>query len=423
MKHEIIKKVILDQRQVIQDAEIIERDYRFESEANYILVGVRRSGKSTLLYKKAKELVSQGVDWDQICYVNFEDDRLMEFQVTDFDDLLESAHEFTEKKIYYFFDEIQNIDHWEHFARRLADYKERVYITGSNAKMLSREMEARLGGRYLSKTIMPFSFGEVLDYKRIPHDSKALLMTSSSGQIQGACKEYLHTGGLPESLSFKNKREYLQNIYDKVLLGDVIARNKVKNPMGMKLLMKKIAETVMHEVSFTKLAGAVKATGVPFSTDAAILYAGYAEESYLLFRLSNYVAKFSEKENTPRYYFTDNGFLSLFLIDKDAALLENAVADQLHRFYGDEVYYFKSKTTGIDIDFYLPEKKLAIQVAYSLNPDSYNREIKSLVKFAKSSRESIKYYIVTYEEEKRIETEGVTIEVVPLYKFLLLEEL
>ena len=88
MKHDIIKRVILDQRQVIQDAEIIERDYRFESEANYILVGVRRSGKSTLLYKKAKELVRQGADWDQICYVNFEDDRLMEFRSMYFDDLL-----------------------------------------------------------------------------------------------------------------------------------------------------------------------------------------------------------------------------------------------------------------------------------------------------------------------------------------------
>lgn len=425
MRHDIIKRVILDMRQIIQDTDITDREYRFEEKANYILVGVRRSGKSTLLYKMARDLVKMGADWDQICYVNFEDDRLMEFTNKDFDDIIESAHEFTDKKIYYFFDEIQNIEGWERFARRLADHKERVYITGSNAKMLSSEMEARLGGRYISKMIMPFSLAEVLDYRHIPHNSEALLTTSLAGQIRGASNEYFYAGGLPESLDFKNKRDYIQNVYDKVLLGDIISRNKLKNPEAMRLLMKKIAETVMHEVSFNKLAGAVKATGVRFSTDAAIIYTGYAEESYLIFHLSNYVAKFAEKESTPKFYFTDNGFLSLFLVDKDSSLLENAVADRLRRLYGDQVYYYKSRMTGIDIDFYLPEENLAVQVTYSLNVDSYDREIGSLVKLSGSSEvdSRMKYLIVTYEDEKKIETDGITIEVLPLYRFLLLQEL
>ena len=425
MRHDIIKRVILDMRQVIQDTDITDREYRFEEKANYILVGVRRSGKSTLLYKMARDLVKMGADWDQICYVNFEDDRLMEFTNKDFDDIIESAHEFTNKKIYYFFDEIQNIDGWERFARRLADHKERVYITGSNARMLSSEMEARLGGRYISKMIMPFSLAEALDYRHIPHDSEALLTTSLAGQIRGASNEYFYAGGLPESLNFKNKRDYIQNVYDKVLLGDIISRNKLKNPEAMRLLMKKIAETVMHEVSFNKLAGAVKSTGVRFSTDAAIIYTGYAEESYLIFHLSNYVAKFSEKESTPKFYFTDNGFLSLFLVDKDSSLLENAVADRLRRLYGDQVCYYKSRTKGIDIDFYLPEENLAVQVTYSLDADSYDREIGSLVKLSRSSEGNsrTRYLIVTREDEKKIETDEITIEVVPLYRFLLLQEL
>ena len=158
MNHNTIKQVILDQIEVIKDASIVERDYSFEKNMNYVLVGLRRAGKSTLLYKIAKELVLSGAEWSQIVYINFEDDRLLGFSTEDFNDIVEVAYQLCgNKEIYYFFDEIQIVDGWEHFARRMADQKKHVYITGSNAKMLSSEMEKVLGGRYLSKMIMPFS--------------------------------------------------------------------------------------------------------------------------------------------------------------------------------------------------------------------------------------------------------------------------
>ena len=164
MNHNILKQVIFDQIEIIQSAEIIERDYDFDKNINYILVGLRRAGKTTLLYKIARELVEAGCDWSQIIYVNFEDDRLLGFSKDDFNDIVETAYELTDaNEIYYFFDEIQIIDGWEHFARRMADQKKHVYITGSNAKMLSSEMEKALGGRYLSKMIMPFSLSESLE--------------------------------------------------------------------------------------------------------------------------------------------------------------------------------------------------------------------------------------------------------------------
>lgn len=163
MDHNIVKRVIIDMRELIQNVEIVDRDYFFEKNANYILVGVRRSGKSYLMYRRVRELIESGCEWNQICCVNFEDDRLTGFRAEEFDDILETAYEFTDQKIYYFFDEIQNVEGWERFARRLADHKEQVYITGSNASMLSSEMEGRLGGRYLSMMIMPFSLSEVLD--------------------------------------------------------------------------------------------------------------------------------------------------------------------------------------------------------------------------------------------------------------------
>ena len=419
MNHSILKQVIFDQIEVIQNADIIERDYSFEKNVNYVLVGLRRSGKSTLLYKIAKELVDEGCDWSQIIYVNFEDDRLLGFTMNDFNDIVETAYELTDAKdIYYFFDEIQIIEGWEHFARRMADQKKRVYITGSNAKMLSAEMARILGGRYIPKMIMPFSFGEALDYKKIAHDDAALLTTSKSAKIRRACQEYVSDGGFPEAQLLNNKREYIKSVYEKVLLGDIIEREQVKNKMALRLMIKKIAETVMHEVSFNTLAGNVKATGTKTSTDSMIEYTAYAENAYLLFRTKNYVSKFAEKESTPRFYFYDNGLLSLFLVDKPSALLENAVAVHLKRKYEDDVYYFKSKQTGIDIDFYLPEQACAIQVAYSFG-DAEERETRSLISFAEKTEGIKKLIIVTNEEERNIERDGHEIEVIPVHKFLL----
>ena len=419
MNHSVLKQVINDQIEVIQNTEIIERDYSFEKNVNYVLVGLRRSGKSTLLYKIAKELVAEGCDWSQIIYVNFEDDRLLGFTMNDFNDIVETAYELTDAKdIYYFFDEIQIIEGWEHFARRMADQKKRVYITGSNAKMLSAEMASVLGGRYIPKMIMPFSFGEVLDYKKIAHDDTALLTTSKSAKIRRTCQEYVSEGGFPEAQLLNNKREYIKSVYEKVLLGDIIEREQVKNKMALRLMVKKIAETVMHEVSFNTLAGNVKATGTKTSTDSMIEYAAYAENAYLLFRTKNYVSKFAEKESIPRFYFYDNGLLSLFLVDKPSALLVNAVAVWLKRKYEDDVYYFKSRQTGIDIDFYLPEEGCAIQVAYALD-DAEERETRSLVFFAEKTEGVKKLIIVTNEEERVIERDGHKIEVIPVHKFLL----
>ena len=188
--------------------------------------------------------------------------------------------------------------------------------------------------------------------------------------------------------------------------------------MALRLMIKKIAETVMHEISFNTLAGNVKATGTKTSTDSMIEYTAYAENAYLLFRNRNYVAKFAEKESTPRFYFYDNGILSLFLIDKPSALLENAVAVYLKRRYGDEVYYFKSTQTGVDIDFYLPEESCAIQVAYNLET-AEDREIKSLLSFATKTEGVKRLIIVTNEEERTITKDNLTIEVIPVYKFIM----
>lgn len=420
MDHNIIRHVIADQHRIIRQARIIPRNYNFDPHANYVLVGLRRAGKSTLLYKIAQDLIEAGKSWSQIIYVNFEDERLAGFKLNDFDDILSVASEMTDKEPYIFLDEAQNIDGWEKFARRIADQKYRTYITGSNAKMLSWEIVERLGARYFIKTIFPYNFDEFLTAKMIEHDEDTFFDTVADGKVRAAAADYLSHGGLPETLVYSDRRDYLESIYQKILLGDIIARNNVRNPEALRLLISKVAETIMHDVSYRSLAKTVHTIiNKPFGTDTVINYISYAKSAFLLFEVKDYVAKFVDRNSASKYYFADNGILKLFLLNKPSILLENQVAIALYEKYGDHLYYFASNKTKIDIDFFVPDEKAAIQVTFDLNDNDYAREVGNLVKLAKSNTEVERLIVVTSEQERIIEEDGIKIEVVPLYKFLL----
>ena len=283
ISHSLLKSIIYDQHEVIKNSNIIPRDYEFEVNANYVLTGLRRAGKSTLLYKIAKDLVASGISWNQIIYINFEDERLSEFKVTDFNEILSVQAELSDDKGYFFFDEIQNIDGWEKFARRMADSGERVYITRSNAKMLSADIEQRLGGRYFSKYISTYNFDEFLTASNISHDVSDLSKTKAVGRIQGAFGDYFTFGGFPESLLYSGKREYVSNVYQKILLGDIVARNKIRNADTLRIMVKKIAEAVCAPISYTKIHSTVNSIGHKISKDTIIEYVGYVKTAFLLF--------------------------------------------------------------------------------------------------------------------------------------------
>ncbi len=248
MNHDILKTVIYDQHEIIKNFKIVNREYEFDVNANYVLIGLRRAGKSTLLYKIVQDLIANGTDWNQIIYINFEDERLSEFSVNDFNDILSVQAEMSDKKGWFFLDEIQNIDGWEKFARRLSDSKERAFITGSNAKMLSAEIENRLGGRYLTKYVTPYNFREYLTARKVDFSDKAILATKERGKIKREMETYFYFGGFPENLEYKNKREYVSSIYQKILLGDIAARHGIRNNTGLRLLIKKIAEIYGYKI-------------------------------------------------------------------------------------------------------------------------------------------------------------------------------
>lgn len=420
MKLDVLTGIILEQQRLVGKVDLIHRNYRFDSGINYVLVGLRRAGKSYLLFQRIQELLSQGIKSEQIIYINFEDERLLDFQLSDFNDIIVAANQITSQKHYYFFDEIQNVDGWERFARRMADQKEFVYLTGSNSKMLGRDILMKLGGRYLTKYVAPFDFDEFLRAKKVPHDKNDLLIPSVQGQINGQLDEYLTFGGLPEAVLLEDKRNYLNSLYQNIYLADMIVRNHLRNPDALRLLIQKISETVMHEVSYTKLFHAVKSVGASTGKSSIIDYTDYAQNAYLLFQTKNYFTKFSERENTPRFYFTDNGLLNIFLTHQSAALLENLVAVSLFNGVQQDLYYLKSSKTGIDVDFYVPASRTAIQVTWTLQSAARQREIDNLVKLATSFDEVDRLVIVTKEDRpETIDAAGKKVEVVPLARFLL----
>ncbi len=419
MNHDIIKRVIYDQHETIKNAVIVDRNIELEKNANYVLVGVRRAGKSTLLYKRVRDLINSGAAWEQIIYINFDDERLIGFTASDFDDVLLTAEEMTGDKHYYFFDEIQNVDGWEAFTVRIANQGLKVDITGSNAKMLSKEIGARLGGRYISKVVMPYCFEE---YLRANGIEKPAYSIKDVGRVNALLNQYFVYGGFPESLNFVNKREYVASIYQKVLFGDIIAHNSIRNENSVRLMIKKLAECIGRDTSFSRLQNMITSIGYKISKGIIIDYCGYCKDAFLIFSLENYYAAFVDKASNQKYYFIDNGIVNLFCDDKVSALFENVVAVKLYKEFKDNLYYLKGNK--VDVDFYVSDKNVAVQAAYSIKEkDAFDREVENLVNFAKSLQDNNRLIIVTFEEEAIVEKYGFTIEVIPLKKFLLLKDL
>jgi len=419
MNREIIKQVVADNQIEVANYHIVERNFQFKEFGNYVFAGVRRAGKSFLLYQRMQQLLKSGTGWDEMMYVNFEDERLSEMRSDDLNLLLEVHFEMYGKKPMLFLDEIQNITGWEKFARRLADTKYRVYITGSNAKMLSSEIQTTLGGRYIVVDVYPYDFQEFLNANGVKHDEKSLLSTRGRAELKRRFNDYFRFGGFPESAMLTAKRDYLTSVYQKIFLGDITMRHSVENTFALRLMFKKLAESVKTPVSFTRLANIVSSAGSKTGTNTIIKYVDYARDAWLITPVQNIAGKLLEKETNPKYYFTDNGLLNLFLLDGNTALLENLVAITLLRKYGrdDAVFFYNH---NIEVDFWLPATKTAIQVCYDLSADTetFDRETGALVKLSKTL-ECDKCLIITYDEEKILSEGGIDIEVIPVWKWLL----
>lgn len=419
VQKETIKEILLENRTEVENQHVVKRSYAMEDFANYVLIGVRRAGKSFLLYQQMQKYLRDGKTWDEMLYVNFEDERLIGMNVADLNLILEVHGMMSAKRPMLFLDEIQNITGWEKFARRLADNKYRVYITGSNAKMLSSDVATTLGGRYVTKHVFPYSFTEFLESNNIENNPDVIATTRGRADIQRYFAEYFRFGGFPEGAQLSSKRDYLTSVYQKIYLGDIAARNHIENTFALRILFKKMAESIKQPVSFTRLANIVASTGAKLGKSTLINYIEYSKNAFLIYPVRNVADNLTKRESNPKYYFVDNGIVSLLTIDANTSLLENMVAIELLRRYGidDRVFFYNHR---VEVDFYIPDESLAIQVSY--NPhnseDTWQRETSALVKLSKVL-DCHHRIILTYETEETIDIDGQEINVIPVWKWMI----
>lgn len=409
---QVLLEVILENRKEVLRYEVAPRGISLDGFDRQVLVGVRRAGKSFLLFGHIQKLVKEGHNPDEIVYVNFEDERLAGMTLEDFNSILEVNGIITSNRPTLFLDEIQNVDGWEKFARRLADQKYKVFITGSNAKMLSSDVASTLGGRYITREVFPLSFKEYLEINGIDTTDKFYdATTEQRSVIMRRFDEYFNFGGFPECAGMVSKRDYLMSLYQKIFLGDIAARHKVENIFALRVLFKKLAESVKQPLSFTRVTNIITSTGTKIGKNTVINYIEYAKNAWLIFAIPNIADNLTDRVSNPKYYFIDNGIISLLAMDVRTTLLENLVALALLRKYGsrDAVYHYNRE---IEVDFYIPNEELAVQVCYSLDRNAYDREINGLLKM--EERLPVKRRIVvTFDEEREIEVEGKLINVIP----------
>lgn len=418
MDKNVIKQIILNQQDFIGRIKLQSRNVCFEENANYVLVGIRRAGKSYMLYQHIQHLVANGHSIEEMLFINFEDERISDIRKEDLYLILEAYRELFAFQPIIFLDEIQNVEGWEHFARRLADEKYRVFITGSNAHMMSREISSTLGGRYLTKEIRPFSFSEYLEYHNI-HLPQHWELSPIRADVVRLFSDYFYYGGLSEVFDIQDKKSWLQSLYQKILYSDIVMRKGVRNERSLRLLIRKLADSVMQPTAIKRLQDILQGDGTKITRDTIGSYLDYLHESYLTFGISSFTDSISQRESIKKRYFYDNGILNLFLFLPETKLLENLVAIKLYNKYGDDLYYYNK---NVEVDFCVPNDGLLIQASYRMIDEATrNREIGALQKLSKFIKPQ-RCIIVTNDQEEIIQSNDldVQIEVIPAYKFMLM---
>jgi len=422
MDKQVIKTIITERHREVRERQLVERPQLFERKMNYVLVGIRRAGKSCLMVQDMQQRVRSGeISVEDCLYVNFEDERIRYMPATELGLILDCyAEMFGDHRPLIYLDEIQVIEGWEQFVRRLADQQYRVMVTGSNAKMLSSEIATTLGGRFVVREIWPFSFREYLSFRGVTLDTNWPYDSRTLHEIARQMDDYFCYGGFPESFDLLDKREWVNSLYQKILLGDIVARHGIRNPRSIRLLAKKMADSVMQPTALSRLQHVVKSTGEKIGLATVKDYLEYFEESYLTFSLPNYVSPLTDQETIKKRYYTDNGLLNNFLFNGDTKLLENLCAVHLMKQYSNtdepRLFYY---SRNIEVDFYVPEAGLAIQASFDINDEeTRRREVSALVSLhrAFSLRRAV---IVTRDHEEQIAEDQLKIEVIPVWKWLL----
>lgn len=420
MEKHLIKQILLEQKEEIADLfkeRIVERECgqsakkMFGADLVKVIMGVRRCGKSVLAHQSLRP--------KEYGYVNFDDERLIGATKEDLNNFLEVLQEISPGVKYLLLDEAQNIEGWELFVNRLKRRRYIITVTGSNAKLLSKDLATHLTGRHFGIELYPFSFKEFLSYRGIAVEEKDLYVTEKRALINRSLDEYLTMGGFPEVLHLEAGSQYLRELFDKIITRDVVLRYNIKYVKALKETALYVISNFGARLTYNKLKNIFEIKSVHTVKN----YLNYLEETYLVFQLEPFSFKIKEQIKQPRkVYCIDTGLISA-LIPKTTIdygkIMENAVFLELKR-REKEVFYYSAPS--FEVDFLVKEgKKIAqlIQVCRSLNnAETKKREIKALLRAARSLR-CRRLLIITGDQEGEEKAGGEKIQILPLWKWLL----
>lgn len=414
---DLLKQIILEQQEILhaQNKRYVQRyiaDEWLQTSEILIISGIRRCGKSVLMQQIRDRLVEKDF------FFNFDDERLANFKLDDFQKLQECFVELFGEQHTYYFDEIQNIEGWERFVRRLYNAGNKIVITGSNARMLSRELGTHLTGRYLQVEIYPFSFQEYLAMNEIPVNAKTLYTTTGRATMVKSFVKYMECGGFPKFLQ-DGSVSYLTSLYESIIYCDILTRNGLTNEKEMLELMFYLASNATKRVTYSSLG---KVVGIQHP-DTIKNYLEYIQQTYLIFQLFRYDPSVKKQMMSPKkIYFVDNAIIKRIgfnATENNGVFLENLVFIELKR-RGWDVYYYADKK---ECDF-IVRKGLHISDAYQVtlkmdSPQTREREIAG-VREAMQAYSLSKGYILTFEGKETINfDDGTIVEVVPVWEWIL----
>jgi uncharacterized protein len=394
-----------------------------------VVIGMRRVGKTWFCYQKIKELIASGTKKEEILYLNFEDDRLLEFNVNNFQVILDvyfgKYPEHRKARCYFFFDEIQRIDQWEMFIRRLLDTENiQIFITGSSSKLLGSEIATSLRGRSLPIEIFPFSFEEFLKFHGLFSGSPKTFGANTASVLRKAVKDYLDVGGFPEvqKLDSNLRIEILQGYINSVLLKDIIERHKVSNIIVIKHLVRHIMNSSGGQFSVNKFFNTMQSMAIKCTKNSLYEYLDHLTDAFLFYKVS--IHSRSEKSrliNPAKIYTIDSGLLNAMTFRNSSnygQLLESMVFMHLRR-KGYDAEYVNTKD-GHEADFYARHRTSGetqlIQVCWDMaDKKTFAREVRGL----KGAMDELSFSsgtIVTWDDETIVEE---NIKAIPIWKWLL----
>jgi len=398
------------------------------------VIGMRRTGKTFLLVQMMQEYLQQGIAKEAMLYINFDDERLLPLNVSDLSKINDSYFrlypEMRGNTCYFFFDEIQNIPGWEGFCRRLIDTENiQLVVTGSSAKLLSKEIATSLRGRSISTEVFPFSFTEVLAQQNIKVDQKRPGAKKRS-LLENRFRDYLITGGFPEIQEVAPDYKYriLQEYVDIVILRDVIERYQIGNIIPLRMLVRHLLSSPATLFSINKFYNDLKSQGVSCGKNTLHEYFEYLTDAYLIYPVSIHSrSERAKRVNARKVYVIDTGLIHAYKNHPGldwGKVLENFVFMQLRR-QGGQVDYYRTKS-AYEVDFITTErdgKQALYQVTYNMDdPKTRGREIRALEEAMAETGLGFGV-IITMQEEETIESEFGIIQLVPAWLWVLNKDL